>query len=125
MSKYKYYFIIFLFLFYSKLNFPDHVKDYDFKNLMSHMLDKNLETRYSKFEEISAHIYFKEFNWDELISLNMEPAYIPHIKSIEHKYTPKPFVDFVKTLNEWEPPENMSEPDRLKRIEFNDWLKKF
>ena len=41
---------------YSKLNFPEHVKDYDFKNLMQHMLDKNLETRYSKFEEISAHI---------------------------------------------------------------------
>ena len=123
MSKYIYFFI--LLKHYSKLNFPDHVKDYDFKNLMTHMLDKNLETRYAKFEDISAHIYFKDFNWDELISLNMEPAYIPKIKSIEHKYNPKPFVDFVKTLNEWEPEENMHEPDRLKRIEFNDWLKKF
>ena len=107
------------------MNFPDHVKDYDFKNLMQHMLDKNVETRYSKFEDISGHIYFKDFNWDELISLNMPPAYIPKIKSIEHKYSPKPFIEFVKTLSDWEPPETMSEPDRLKRIEFNEWLKHF
>ena len=62
---------------YSKLNFPDHVKDYDFKNLMTHMLDKNLDTRYSKFEDISAHIYFKiligmnlfHLIWNQLIFL--------------------------------------------------------
>jgi serine/threonine protein kinase len=107
------------------LNFPDHVKDYDFKNLMQHMLDKNLETRYSKFEDISGHIYFKDFNWDELISLNMEPAYIPKLKKLDSKYTPKPYVDYVKTLEDWEPPQNMSEPERLKRIEFNEWFKKF
>ena len=96
MSKYIYFFI--LLKHYSKLNFPDHVKDYDFKNLMQHMLDKNLETRYSKFEDISGHIYFKDFNWDELISLNMEPAYIPKLKKLDSKYTPKPYVDYVKTL---------------------------
>jgi serine/threonine protein kinase len=107
------------------LKFPDNVKDYDFKNLMQRMLDKNLETRYSKFEDISGHIYFKEFNWDELISLNMEPAYIPRIPNIDHKFTPKPYVDFIKTVKDWEPPDKMPEPDRLKRIEFNEWLKKF
>ena len=89
------------------------------------MLDKNLETRYSKFEDIRAHIYFKDFNWDELISLNMEPAYIPKIKRIDDRFTPKPFVEFIKTLKEWEPPENTPEPDRLKRIKFNECLQKF
>jgi len=89
------------------------------------MLDKNLETRYSKLEQISGHIYFKDFNWDELISMNMEPAYRPKIKSIEHKYTPKPFVEYAKTMQEWEPPENTPEPERMKRIDFNEWLKKF
>ena len=113
------------FLSFSKLNFPDHVKDYDFKNLMQHMLDKNLDTRYSKFDQISSHIYFKDFNWDELISLNMEPGYKPKIQNIEYKYAPKPYVDYVKTLSEWEPPQNMKEPERLKRIEFNEWFKKF
>ena len=74
------------------MTFPEHVKDYDFKNLMQHMLDKNLETRYSK---------------------------------IDGKFTPKPYAEFVKTLNDWEPPKNMPEPERLRRIEFNEWLKKF
>ena len=55
----------------------------------------------------------------------MEPAYIPKIKRIDNKFTPKPYIEFVKTLSDWEPPEKMSEPDRLKRIEFNDWLKHF
>ena len=92
---------------------------------MQHMLDKNLETRYSKFEQISGHIYFKDFNWDELISLNMEPAYKPKIPNIDYKFTPKPFIEYIKTLDEWEPPKNTPEPDRMKRIAFNEWLKKF
>ena len=107
------------------MTFPEHVKDYDFKNLMQHMLDKNLETRYSKLDQISQHIYFKDFNWDELISLNMEPAYKPKIPRIDGKFTPKPYAELVKTLNDWEPPKNMPEPERLRRIEFNEWLKKF
>ena len=101
------------------------MKDYDFRNLMQHMLDKKLETRYCKFDQIAGHIYFKDFNWNELISLNMEPAYMPKIPNIEYKYDPKPFVDYVKTLKDWEPPEGMKEPERLKRIKFNEWLSKF
>ena len=49
---------------------------------MQYMLDKNLETRYSEFEDISGHIYCKVFNWDEPISLNMEQAYVPKLKSL-------------------------------------------
>jgi hypothetical protein len=107
------------------LTFPDYVKDYDFRNLMQHMLDKNLETRYCKFDQIAGHIYFKDFNWNELISLNMEPAYIPKIPDIEYKYDPQPLVDYIKTLQGWEPPAGMKEPDRAKRINFNKWLQKF
>jgi len=107
------------------LTFPDHVKDYDFRNLMQHMLDKNLETRYCKFDQIAGHIYFKDFNWNELISLNMEPAYMPTIPNIEYKYDPKPYIEHVKTLQDWEPPEGMKEPERLKRIKFNEWFNKF
>jgi hypothetical protein len=31
----------------------------------------------------------------------------------------------VNTLQDWEPPEGMKEPERLKRIKFNEWLSKF
>ena len=78
------------------------------KNYLNYIIkyipDKNLEKRYCKFDQIAGHIYFKDFNWNELISLNMEPAYIPKIPNIEYKYEPKPFVEHVKTLSDWEPP---------------------
>jgi len=108
-----------------KLVFPDFVHDYDFRNLMNHMLDKNLETRYSKFDQIAGHIYFKDFNWNELISFNMEPAYKPQMEKIENKYKPEPYLDYIKKLKDWEPPSDMKEPERIKRIEYNKWLEKF
>ena len=37
------------------------------------MLDKNLETRYCKFDQIAGHIYFKDFNWNQLIKLEIVP----------------------------------------------------
>ena len=92
---------------------------------MQHMLDKNLETRYSKFERIAGRVCFKGFSWNDLISLSMEPAYIPKIPNIEYKYDPKPFVEHVKTLQDWEPPEGMKEPERMVRIQFNEFMKKF
>ena len=36
------------------------------------------------FEEIQKHEFFKDFNWDDLISLNMKPAYIPKLESNEN-----------------------------------------
>lgn len=92
---------------------------------MNHMLDKNLETRYSKFDQIAGHIYFKDFNWNELISFNMEPAYKPQMEKIENKYKPEPYLDYIKKLKDWEPPSDMKEPERIKRIEYNKWLEKF
>jgi len=34
-------------------------------------------------------------------------------------------VEHVKTLKDWEPPSDMKEPERLKRIKFNEWFSKF
>ena len=89
------------------------------------MLDKNLETRYCKFDQIAGHIYFKDFNWNELISLNMEPAYIPKIPNIEYKYDPKPFVEHVKTLKDWEPEAGQQKLTKKNIAEFDEWFKKF
>ena len=40
------------------------------------MLNKNKEIRYCNFEQISGHVWFKDFNWDSLISLDMVPEYM-------------------------------------------------
>ena len=41
------------------------------------MLNKIMSTRYCKFEQISSHPWFKGFNWNDLISLDMKPSYFP------------------------------------------------
>ena len=107
------------------MTFPDDVKDYDFRNLMYLMLNKDLERRYCTFDEISRHIYFKDFNWDELISLNMEPPYKPNVLNTEYKYDPKPYIEYVKTLQDWVPSEDIKEPRKFEKDEFREWLDKF
>ena len=84
MSKYI-FIIFFLYFIYSQLTFPNFVKDHDFKNLMQLMLSKNQTQRFSKLEQIQSHIWFKDFSWDDLISLNLEPAFIPKIDINENK----------------------------------------
>jgi hypothetical protein len=44
------------------------------------MLEKNPMKRLTKFDEIKKHIWFKEFNWEELITLNMKAPYYPKMK---------------------------------------------
>ena len=46
---------------------------------MQLMLSKNQTQRFSKLEQIQSHIWFKDFSWDDLISLNLEPAYLPKL----------------------------------------------
>ena len=44
---------------------------------MHAMLTKNQLSRYSKFEQISSHIWFKDFNWDKI--REMKPPFIPQL----------------------------------------------
>ena len=44
------------------------------------MLNKNHLSRYSKLGQINSHIWFQNFNWDDLISMNMKPAFMPKLK---------------------------------------------
>ena len=121
MSKYI-YFIIF---FYSQLTFPNFVKDHDFKNLMQLMLSKNQTQRFCKLEQIQSHIWFKEFSWDDLISLNMKPAFIPNIENNEDKCETKPYLDYIKTLKDWEPENGQQKISKKNIAEFEEWFKKF
>ncbi len=121
MSKYIYYF----YFIYSQLTFPNFVKDHDFKNLMQLMLSKNQTQRFSKLEQIQGHIWFKDFSWDDLISLNLEPAYLPKIESNEGKYDIKPYLEYIKGLKDWEPENGQQKISKKNIAEFEEWLKKF
>lgn len=113
------------------LQFPPFVKDREFKNLMQLMLNKNHLGRYSKIGQISSHIWFQTFNWDDLISMNMQPAFIPTIedkigeggKNVNGKTME--YSDFVKKCKEWVPSEDNMEVKPEYQKEFTKWLEDF
>ena len=107
------------------MTFPNFVKDHDFKNLMQLMLNKNQTQRFCKLDQIQSHIWFKDFSWDDLISLNMTPAYKPKIETNENKCETKPYPDYIKTLKDWEPESGQQKLSKKNIAEFEEWFKKF
>lgn len=82
------------FLTYRSISFPQFVKDKDFKQLMILMLGKNPLTRMFKLSQIKLNIWFKDFNWENLIGLNAEPAKIPAVSPIKIGKSLTPYVTF-------------------------------
>jgi serine/threonine protein kinase len=70
---------VYLAIINDKMTIPAYCKDKDFKCLISLMLSKNPLNRLYKLSDIINNIFFKDFSWDNLISLNCEPAYKPEI----------------------------------------------
>ena len=116
---------IYLSIINDKLTFPNFIKDRDFKNLMCLMLTKNYIFRYTKLSQISCHIWFQNFNWEELISMNMKPAFFPEINNRISRYKYQPFVEFVKTCHDWEIPEDQTPITDEQKKKFKDWLEHF
>ena len=107
------------------LQFPPYCKDRDFKHLMQLMLTKNQLSRYSKLGQISSHVWFQTFNWDDLISMNMHPAFIPSMGETKGKGKPVEFVDYVKQCKEWEPYDEPQDVTKEQKTIFENWLEKF
>lgn len=92
---------------------------------MQKMLNKSKSARYSKFEQISTHVWFKDFDWDELISLNMESPYKFQIESKLNNNDSMAYLEYVKTLKDWEIPEGNPEISNSNIKEFENWLQHF
>ncbi len=120
----KYYKLI-LFFYYSSVNFPMNIRDKNCKNLIQLMLNKNKSSRYYKFEQISNHIWFKDFNWDSLLSLDMKPEYIPLITLKKENYNTKPYIEYIKSLKEWEKTDSKIKITEQDKLEFEEWIKNF
>ena len=91
---------------------------------MQLMLSKNQTQRFSKLEQIQSHIWFKDFSWDDLISLNLEPAYLPKIDINEDKCETKPYLDYIKSLKDWEPENGQQKLSKKNIAEYEEWYKK-
>ena len=107
------------------MQFPKNVKDNDYKNLLTQMLNKNQSKRLSKFDDISNHNWFKGFNWEDLNSLKMKPPFIPKVENNEEKCKTMAYIDFVKTLEEWVPESGQTKPSKKVISEFESWFRKF
>ena len=107
------------------MTFPSFCKDHDFKLLMQQMLTKNAMSRLSKLSQVKSHIWFKNFNWDDLISLNMDPPYKPTLQVDEIK-NPIPFSEYVeKHVTDWtaEKDKMVVDPNNIQA--YDKWFKKF
>ena len=89
------------------------------------MLNKMNGTRYCKFDQISSHPWFKGFNWNDLVSLDMKPSYLPKIenKNINEKNT-QPYINYIESLREWKLKGKaiITSEDENR---FFEWFKKF
>ena len=101
------------------------VKDKEYINLLTEMLNKDQSKRLNKFNDISNHIWFKGFNWEDLTSFRMKPPYIPKVINNEDKCKTVPFLDYVKTIREWVPEKGQKKPNNKGISEFDSWFRKF
>ena len=108
-----------------KLQFPPFCKDKEFKQLMIHMLCKNPINRLTKINQIKNHVWFQNFNWEELMSLNMKPGYKvrenksqSNVGNNEHI----PYVDYaMKNYKEWEPSKGAKEKITEEKMKDDKW----
>ena len=103
-------------------------KDRDFKNLMTHMLNKNQVKRLIKIDRIKNHVWFQNFNWEQLIEMNMKAGYLPLGEEKEEEVlqaTDKLFVDYAKVnYVEYEPKKDAF-IDKGKMALFDQWYENY
>lgn len=83
-----------------EISFPDN-SNINLNSLLRSLLNKNDQLRYSDLKTIKSHLFFKDFNWDDLINYKIKPMYIPEKDSranVENlQNTNSPFVSFMES----------------------------
>ena len=76
--------------------------------------------RMSKLSQVKTHIWFSNFNWEDLISLNMLAPYRPIQKKDPVNKEEILFIDYIKGVND--NPENKEiEVDPKNKQEYDEW----
>ena len=117
---------VYLAIINDKMEFPDFCDDKDFKSLMVQMLTKNPMTRMAKLSQVKSHIWFKDFNWEDLVMLNMPSPYKPIMnKDNFDKKNDIMFIDYVKDLKDNHEDDKEMKIDDKMRMEYDEWFKNF
>ena len=106
-----------------ELTFPSFVKDEKFMQLMNKMLRKNPTNRLWKFKQIKEDPYFKDFDWNKLISLSYPPPY--KLKMKEEKDTGGQTIPYLSYLQSKDVKRGGKKKKSNRQIQFEKWLKNF
>ena len=106
-----------------ELTFPNFVKDEKFMNLMNKMLKKNPTNRLWKFKQIKEDPYFKDFDWNKLISLSYPPPY--KLKMKEENESTGASIPYLSYLQSKEVKRSGKKKKSNRQIKFEKWLKNF
>ena len=104
-----------------ELSFPNFVNDEKYMALLHKMLKKNPTQRLWKLEQIKVDPYFKEFDWNKLISLSYPPPYIIQMKPDKEVTNVIPYITFLQNKGKSKNKKRKS----IRQIKFEKWLKNF
>ena len=105
-----------------ELSFLKFVHDDKFMSLLNKMLKKNPTQRLWKFEQIKEDPYFKDFDWNKLISLSYPPPYMIKMKEEKENNAPIPYLSYLQS-KQVKRGEKKKKSNR--QIKFEKWLKNF
>ena len=114
---------VYLAIINDNIIFPNFCQDNDFKLLIQLMLSKNPIKRLSKLSQIKNHIWFNGFQWEDLISLNMNAPYKPILKKDVEDNENVFYIDYIKSLKDVKG--DYSKIESKKKIEYDIWWNKF
>ena len=105
------------------LKFPPYVHDKEFIDLITKMLIKNPTTRLWKLEQIKEEPYFKQFEWNKLISLSLNPPYMLKFKKEKENLACNPYLAYLKEQDFRKI--NFKKKLSARGVEFEKWFKNF
>jgi len=105
-----------------ELSFPNFVHDEKYMSLLNKMLKKNPTNRLWKFEQIKEDPYFKDFDWNKLISLSYPPPYMIKMKEEKENNAPIPYLSYLQSK---QPKRGAKKKKSNRQLKFEKWLKNF
>ena len=107
-----------------ELTFPNFVKDKEFMALMNKMLRKSPTNRLWKFKQIKEDPYFRDFEWNKLISLSYPPPYKLKMKE-EKESSGQQSIPYLSYLQSKQVKRGGKKKKSNRQIKFEKWLKNF
>jgi cGMP-dependent protein kinase len=106
-----------------ELSFPSFVHDELFMGLLTKMLKKAPTSRLWKFDQIKENPYFKDFDWEKLMSFSLPPPYLLKLEdNIDNDQKTIPYLSYLKTQVGKQPTKKNASS---RQIKFDKWVKNF